>query len=74
MGRPTPVQNSQVCPHCGTPVGQPEWSENVGDQEVVSIWRCAGCGNQFETQSSGTHHEPSPAELAEEFLPRLVVE
>jgi hypothetical protein len=74
MGRPAPVQHPQVCPHCDTAVRQPEWSENVGDQEVVFIWRCTGCGNQFETQGPGMRYEPSPAELAEEFLPKLVVE
>jgi hypothetical protein len=74
MGRPAPVQNSQVCPHCGTAVGWPEWSENIGDQEVVCIYCCAGCGNQFETRGSGARHEPSPTELAERFLPNLVVE
>jgi hypothetical protein len=71
--RPAPLQNSQSCPHCGAAVEQPEWSENVG-KEVLCIWHCLACGKQFETQSSGVGHELSPAELAERFLPNLVVE
>jgi hypothetical protein len=67
------IQQSQTCPHCGTALAEPEWSESAGDQEVAYFWRCAACGNQFETRGTATR-VPSLGELAEEFLPSLVIE
>jgi hypothetical protein len=69
-----PVQRSQTCPCCGAGLNQPEWSERVSEQQVAHVWRCTSCGHQCETLDEGITHEPSPAELAEEFLPKLVVE
>ena len=74
MERSAWIRGLQSCPHCGAAVQQPEWSENISDREVVSIWHCLGCGKQFETQGRGVGDELSPAELAERFLPSLVVE
>lgn len=74
MQRPALVHDSQACPQCGISVRRPEWSESVANQEVLCMWRCTGCGNRFETRGPSVGEEPSPAELAEEFLPNLVVE
>jgi len=74
MKHPDPTQSSQSCPHCGACVPQPEWSENIGDHEAVSIWRCMGCGKQFETRGRSIGNDLSSAELAERFLSNLVVE
>ncbi len=71
MGGQAPVQ---TCPHCGSVLSQPEWSEKVSEPQVVHIWRCTACGREFETRDQDTGREPSAAELAEEFLPNLVVE
>lgn len=71
MGDPALVQ---TCPHCGNVVSQPEWSERVTKQQVVHIWRCTVCGRECETRDQDAGREPSTAELADEFLPNLVVE
>jgi len=62
------------CPHCGIIPGLPEWSENVGENETARFWRCVACGHEFETRENLVERQPSGAELAEEFLPNLVVE
>jgi hypothetical protein len=74
MGDIASIQRSQTCPCCGTVLRQPEWSERVSEQQVAYVWRCTGCGYYSETRGEGVAHEPSAAELAEEFLPKLVVE
>jgi len=53
---------------------QLEWSERVSEQQVAYVWRCAGCGYYSEIRDESVGHETSAAELAEEFLPKLVVE
>ena len=73
MGGISSVQ-SHICPCCGTVSKQPEWSERVSDQQMAYVWRCANCDNYSETRDISVGHEPSAAELAEEFLPKLVVE
>jgi hypothetical protein len=50
-----------------------EWSEAVAEKETVCIWRCMGCGNEFETTDKAVVQGPSIFELVEEFLPNLVV-
>jgi transcription elongation factor Elf1 len=74
MGASHPVQRPLTCPRCGTVLNQPVWSESVSEQQVANVWRCTSCGYQCETRDEGVAHEPSAAELAEEFLPNLVVE
>jgi len=64
----------QTCPCCGAGLNQPEWSERVNEQQVAHLWRCTSCGSYSETRDEGVAYEPSAAELAEEFLPKLVVE
>ena len=68
-----PVQ-SHICPCCGAVLKEPEWSERVNDQQMAYIWRCANCSYYFENREKCFGHEPSAAELAEEFLPKLLVE
>ena len=67
-------QRSKTCPRCGTVLKQLEWSESINEQQVARVWRCTKCGHQCETREEGVTYEPSATELAEEFLPRLVVE
>jgi len=74
MGGGKSDRPSQICPHCNALLKHPEWSENVGEHQVAYIWRCTNCGHQCETLDEGVIPEPSAAELAEEFLPKLVVE
>jgi hypothetical protein len=74
MGGSKSGRPSQICPRCGLLLKHPDWSESVGEHQVAYIWRCASCGHQCETRDEGVIHEPSAAELAEEFLPKLVVE
>jgi transcription elongation factor Elf1 len=69
-----PAQRSQTCPRCGIVLKQSEWSESVSEQRVAHVWRCTNCGHQWETRDEGVIYEPSATELAEEFLPKLVVE
>ena len=62
------------CPHCETIQTIPEWSENAGENEMVYLWHCAACGHEFETKDRAVDEQTSDDELAEEFLPNLVVE
>ena len=69
----TANRHSQACPHCGIAATLPEWSEAVAEKETVCIWRCMGCGNEFETADKVVVQGPTIIELVEEFLPNLVV-
>jgi len=62
------------CPNCQTTLSLLEWSESVRENETMRIWRCTACGHEFETKDDVVEREPSNVELAEEFLPDLVVE
>jgi hypothetical protein len=62
------------CTHCNATQIVPEWSENVNENEVAYFWRCMVCGHEFETRDHPAGQEPSDEELAETFLPNLVVE
>ena len=61
------------CAHCETIQTIPEWSENAGN-EMVYFWHCMACGHEFETRDRPVGGQMSNDELAEEFLPNLVVE
>lgn len=61
------------CAHCETIQTIPEWSENAGDERVF-FWHCMTCGHEFETRDRAADGQMSEGELAEEFLPNLVVE
>ena len=58
---------------CKAILAEPEWSEIAGENEIVYFWRCVACGQEFETRGRADHQIPK-GELAEEFLPNLVVE
>jgi Zn ribbon nucleic-acid-binding protein len=64
----------QKCTHCETVQTTPEWSENVGESEVVYFWRCTACGHEFETRGRSVDRPLSKDELVEDFLPNLVIE
>jgi hypothetical protein len=68
------LTKSHICPCCGAVLKEPEWSERVSDYQMAYVWRCANCGFYSETRDTNFGHEPSAAELAEEFLPNLVLE
>jgi hypothetical protein len=61
------------CTQCGRPLIEPEWSENVANGGCVHIWQCPVCSYEFETTDSVVEKTESDAELAEEFLPNLLV-
>jgi hypothetical protein len=44
------------------------------ENETTHFWRCMVCGQEFETTDRFVEPQPSNDELAEEFLPNLVVE
>ena len=62
------------CTHCKAVQTTPEWSENAGENEMVYFWRCTACGHEFETRGRTVDRQLSKDELAEEFLPNLIVE
>ena len=62
------------CPHCRTIQTLPEWSESMQADETTHLWRCMACGCEFETTDPFAEPQPTKGELAEEFLPNLVVE
>jgi hypothetical protein len=52
----------------------PEWSESLSENETAHFWRCGVCGREFETRDKSVERHLTEAELAEVFLPKLVVE
>ena len=64
---------SAECPCCGTVLLCPEWSESVGPQDIVNIWHCSVCGNEFESTDKGIASTLSHAELVRAFFPNLLV-
>lgn len=68
----TPVLSTK-CAQCGRTLIGPEWSENVADGGCVHIWQCRDCSCEFETTDNVVEKPESEAELAEEFLPNLLV-
>jgi DNA-directed RNA polymerase subunit RPC12/RpoP len=67
------LQCSAKCARCGTILLCPEWSESVGPQSVVNIWRCSICGKEFETTDKGVAATLSDAELVRAFYSSLLV-
>jgi hypothetical protein len=64
---------SAKCTRCGGTLIGPEWSENVADGGCVHIWKCPVCSFEFETTDNVVEKTESDTELAEEFLPNLLV-
>jgi len=69
----TSLRSSTECQHCGAVLISPEWWESVGPQNIVAIWHCAICGNEFETIEEGIEKRSSDAELVRAFFPTLLV-
>ena len=64
---------SAKCIQCGTPMIIPEWSESVDTGQVMHIWHCPICEQEFETTDNVVKPMPSEDELIREFLPNLLV-
>ena len=64
---------SAKCVQCGTPLIVPEWSETVDAGQAVHIWHCSVCEHEFETTDQCVELGPTEGELAQEFLPNLLV-
>jgi len=64
---------STMCERCKTHLVVPEWSEAIAGQETVHIWSCPICGNEFQTIDDRAEPVFSDTELAQEFLPNLMV-
>ena len=64
---------SAACDRCKTYLIAPAWSESISARETVHIWSCAICGNEFETVDDRAEPVFSNEELAQEFLPNLMV-
>jgi hypothetical protein len=62
------------CTQCKAVLIEPEWSEIADENQIVYFWRCIACGHEFETREQLLEPQLSKDELAEEFLPNLVVE
>lgn len=61
------------CPRCEARLIAPEWSEQVGADSTVHLWRCWICGHEFETSDHQAVNAQPEAELIEEFWPNLLV-
>ena len=64
---------SAACNKCKTHLIAPEWSECINDRQTLHFWCCPICGNEFETVDDRAERVLSEAELAQEFLPNLLV-
>jgi rubredoxin len=69
----TALRHSAKCPRCEMKLIYPQWSEAVGESEAVNFWCCPICGNEFETTDSIVEASTSQKELAERFMPSLLV-
>jgi hypothetical protein len=69
----TALRISTVCDRCKTHLIAPEWSECINERETVHIWSCPVCGNEFQTIDGRAEKMLSDDELAQEFLPNLLV-
>ena len=59
---------SAHCPRCGFKLISPKWSESVGTDDSVNLWRCPICGHDFATTENGVAQTPADAELIEDWL------
>jgi len=64
---------STTCDRCKTLLIAPEWSESINERETVHIWSCPICGNEFQTVDDRAERTFSDDDLAQEFLPNLLV-
>jgi hypothetical protein len=62
-----------ACERCKTHLIAPVWSETVNERQTVHIWSCPICGNEFQTVDDRPEPVLSDDELAQEFLPNLLV-
>ena len=64
---------SAECDQCKTPLIAPEWSEIIGTNETVHIWRCSVCGHEFKTIENKTIRTMPDDEVIEDSFPNLLV-
>lgn len=64
---------STACDQCKTHLITPIWSEAIDERQTVHIWSCPICGNEFQTVDERPELVLSDDELAQEFLPNLLV-
>jgi hypothetical protein len=64
---------STLCDRCQAFLMAPEWSESLNERETVHLWFCPVCGNEFQTVDNRAEPVFTEAELAQEFLPNLMV-
>lgn len=67
------LQQPTDCPRCKEGLIAPTWSGPVSAMETRHLWRCSKCGYMFESLDLVDAEQTLPAELAEEFLPNLLV-
>jgi len=72
MATTASLRISARCAQCGMSLIFPEWSESVNGQ-TTHIWHCLVCGHEFETIDHDVKETPTSTEIAEEFLPNLLV-
>lgn len=66
--------NRVECRQCGDRIVAPERSEYVSETGAVRHrWRCSKCGCEFATRVDFDASWQLPPDLAEEFLPNLLV-
>jgi transcription elongation factor Elf1 len=61
------------CIRCGQELTNPVLVERVNTDEVRQLFSCSNCDYEFEMVIRTDGKQPLPAELAEEFLPNLMV-
>lgn len=64
---------STACDRCKTHLITPEWSESINERQTIHIWSCPICGNEFQTVDERAERTFSDDDLAQEFLPNLLV-
>jgi transcription elongation factor Elf1 len=61
------------CVRCGQELTDLVLSKRVNTNEVRQVFSCRDCDYEFEMVVETDGKQPLPAELAEEFLPNLMV-
>jgi hypothetical protein len=69
----TSLEHSAKCIRCGGRVNTPDKCTYVDEEFVCYHWTCPKCGCEFDASGCLYQDAPMTPELAEKFLPELLV-
>ena len=69
----TSLEHTAKCIRCGGRVNTPDKCNYVDQEFVCYHWTCPKCGCEFDASGCLYQDAPMTPELAEKFLPELLV-